>query len=91
MPGTAIDKVKEPGIPSAELLDKEPADEELRQQLDPIVANIPDSLWKPREEDIGLYLMSEFSIAEGERGDFIDDLERWKVVYRAPQPELSYR
>jgi hypothetical protein len=82
----AVEKVKEQEPISAELLEKDPEEDD-RVQLDPIVAQIPDELWLPIEDDVRLFLEEELRLADGERGDFMNDLARWKVAYAAPMPD----
>lgn len=70
------------------LLDSEPEEErEAPQQLEPIPLHIPDSLWKPIEDEIKSFIGDEIAAAESERADFMRKLARWRKVYSAPMPE----
>ena len=81
-----VEGVLEQGEKRAVVLPSEPA-EDKRVQLDPIVSSIPQKFWGNIEEDLAQYLDEELGEAEAERGDFLDDLARWKVVYAAPIPD----
>lgn len=68
-----------------ELLEPAPELEELRQQETSIVGEV--SMSESETDRLKIYLDDELSRAEGDRGDFVLKLARWKYLYDAPMAE----
>lgn len=75
-----------PADKAAEALDSAPENEEAEAvQLVGNVLQIPKSELTPeREKELKGFLRTELQRAEGERGEFVRKLARWKEVYHAP-------
>lgn len=77
-----------PALRSATALDSEPAEEEeVRQQLEPDVYQIPASMMARQRDKIIRFLDNELRLAESERGDMMYKIARWKIAYAAPLEE----
>jgi len=81
-----MEKVLEQDEVRAEVVDS-PSDDGGNTVSDPILSSIPSAFWDKIKDNLALYLEEELQEAEAERGDFIDNLARWKVVYAAPKPD----
>jgi hypothetical protein len=75
-------------LPPTELIDEEPPGEsEEPQQHSSFAGEIPASMWDAHEENIRIFLDHELSLADTERGEFVDKIARWKKAYDAPLPD----